>query len=105
MNQIKSELGYAVLIIARKKWGKLRFKNQLKSKKWWENRIEVLINTPIINIISNDCSTYGVHDNNGKLDIPILPYEIEILAWSQAQFNDYYGINTSFYESTNKDLA
>lgn len=63
----RSEIGYCVWILHKKLWGKIQFNGQLKSKNWWQNRLQVFINEPEIKITEFwECRTAE----------PI-PYEVE----------------------------
>jgi hypothetical protein len=90
---IKSEIGECVCVLFHKLWSKTPIKGQLKSKTWWENRLKIITNSPVIVIDEKDNLIPGIYDSNGNEIPPPVPYETELLQrWKQEEFNKYIGV-------------
>jgi hypothetical protein len=50
---MKCELGECVYVLFYALWGKTNINGQLKSRIWWQNRLQTFINTPAIEIKSH----------------------------------------------------
>lgn len=74
---MKSEIGYCVGILSDKFWGKTPVDGRLRSKSWWENRLNKLINVPTYNIPKELNTTPGIYDSLGNDVKPPIPLEIE----------------------------
>jgi hypothetical protein len=70
-----SEIGLIVWILCDKLWSKIQFNGQLRSQKWWKNRLQNIIDSPPI-IIKNNLKP-GIYDENGVEILPPIPFEIE----------------------------
>ena len=65
-----SEIGLCAIILYKKEWGKVPVNGKLRSKFWWESRLDNLINSPTIIIPNFLDKIYS------EMIMPI-PYEVE----------------------------
>lgn len=86
---MKSEIGFSVLVLKRKQWGKTLIDGKIRSEKWWRQRLEYLINEPIEPI-----PTEHVRDGHPvdwvtplevEFNIPDLTHEIFLKGWQRMQ--------------------
>lgn len=78
MNNIKSEIGEATLVLRNKTWGKTLVNGKLKSEEFWKRKLDNMINGFDVDIDPKDQPLKsGILDKNGNPDIPI-PFEIEV---------------------------
>lgn len=97
---IKSELGECVYVLHYKLWGKTLVGNRLRSRGWWENRKNELINAPTVIILPEQNTNPGIFDANGNPIPNPIPFEQEMgwtedttpywLGWLQAAFRKRY---------------
>ncbi len=67
---MRSELGFAVLVLARKEWGRTLIDGRIRSERWWRQRLEYLINKEEDSIPSENLW------DTKPIDYP-MPYEVE----------------------------
>jgi hypothetical protein len=67
---MRSELGFAVLVLARKEWGRTPVAGRLRSERWWRQRLEELIN-----VTEEPIPPENLWDSK-PIDYP-MPYEVE----------------------------
>lgn len=65
------QIGICVDVLFHKKWGKTPINGQLRSRLWWERRLQLLIERPAITIPTDLLTDWELPDK------PI-PYEIEM---------------------------
>ena len=41
---MRSEIGFTVLVLAKRAWGRTLIDNRIRSERWWRQRLEYLIN-------------------------------------------------------------
>jgi len=90
---MKSEIGECVSVLYHKTWGRTLVGNRIRSKGWWEKRLQDLINDP--EVINLDLTNYPEFE----YDVPI-PFEQEMgwteetskywLGWLQTVFENRY---------------
>jgi hypothetical protein len=69
-----SEIGLIIEVLNNQLWSKIQFNGQLRSQKWWNRRLESLINSTVI--IENNLLP-GIYNQDGTpAPIPI-PLEVE----------------------------
>lgn len=62
---MKSEIGECVSVLCRKAWGKTMVGNKLRSRNWWENRLEELVNVSTTK--TNHDWEPGIYNQDGNL--------------------------------------
>jgi len=70
-----SEIGLIVWILQRQLWGKILFNGQLRSQRWWKNRLQSIINEPSI-VIEHNLNP-GIYYEDGTPIPPPIPLEVE----------------------------
>ncbi len=90
---MRSEIGFTVLVLARKSWGRTLIDGKIRSERWWRQRLEFLINCPEEPILQENLW-------DGKpVDVPV-PFEIEmgmpdldydtfLIAWKKMKSNQH----------------
>jgi len=71
-----NKIGDCVYVLYHKRWGRTLVSGQLKSKVWWENQLQKLINEPCDPITCQ--LNGGCYDESGNPIEPPIPYEIEM---------------------------
>ena len=83
---MRSEIGFSVLVLARKAWGRTLIDGKIRSERWWRQRLEYLINKE-----EDPIPPENLWD--GKPAEPVtMPYEITNQGWTVEQFETYYQI-------------
>lgn len=95
---MKSDIGECVSVLYYKRWGKTLVGNKLRSRQWWEQRLQSLVNSPTVDI---DPSL----NTNPGCDNPPIPFEQEMgwteetsehwLKWVQKAFRRRYERKTT----------
>lgn len=68
---MRSEIGFTVWVLSKKRWGKTFIDGKIRSQRWWQQRLEYLINKEEDPIPSENLW-------DGKpVDYPI-PFEVEV---------------------------
>ncbi len=68
---MRSEIGFSVLVLARKAWGRTLIDGKIRSERWWRQRLEYLINKE-----EDPIPSENLWDSK-PVDVPI-PFEIEV---------------------------
>ena len=79
---MKSDIGECSYVLYHKVWGKTPVGNRLRSKKWWEDRRETLINSPTVVVDPKDNTNPGIYDQDGTPILHPIPFEIE-MGWTE----------------------
>lgn len=69
----RCEIGYCVWILYNKRWGKTLIDNKLRSRNWWETRLNELINAPTVSAVCD--WEPGIYDELGNPIPPPPRYE------------------------------
>jgi hypothetical protein len=95
---MKSDIGECVYVLHHKAWGRTRVGNKICGRKWWEDRLKELINSPTV-VIENNTDP-GIYNQDGTPQIPPIPFEQEVnldpelsqywLSWLQQIFKNRY---------------
>ena len=86
-----SEIGLIVGILQDKLWGKIQFNGCLRSERWWQRRLQAIINAPEITISPENLwdgtpaepapipleVEFGMPDLNWETLIKLKPFRIE----------------------------
>lgn len=70
-----SEIGLIVWILHNKLWSKILFNRQLRSQRWWKNRLQTIIDEPPM-VIEHNLNP-GIYYEDGTPIPPPIPLEVE----------------------------
>lgn len=85
---MKSDIGFIKMLLYYGITGRVMVGNKIRSREWWENKLQELIQAPCDPITEN--LNPGLYDQSGNPVPPPIPFEQE-MGWSEDTAPYWYG--------------